>query len=146
MQTPRVQVCFPPHFVPSGAFGFVHTPVTGLQVPRKWHLSGAAQVVAVPVQVPPTHLSSVVQTLPSLHGVPLGASAFVHMPVFALQVPATWHWSGGGQTLGAPPTQAPATHLSPVVQELPSSQPVPSGAIVSAHMPVAGLQVPATWH
>lgn len=146
MQTPAVQVCLPPHFVPSGAFGFVQRPVVALQVPGKWHLSGAAQVFGFPVQTPPWHWSPVVQALPSLQGVPRGASGFVHIPVFALQAPATWHWSVAGQTLGVPPTQEPATHLSPVVHESPSSHMVPSGAAWPEHMPVVGLQVPPMWH
>ena len=107
MQTPWVHVCLPPHLVPSGAGGFVQAPLVASQVPFRWHLSGAGQRFTVPAQVPPVHLSSDVQTLPSSHGVPLGASGFVHMPVLALQVPATWHWSDAGHSLGVPPLQVP---------------------------------------
>jgi hypothetical protein len=108
-------------------------------------LSDAAQAIAVPVQVPAWHLSSVVQRLPSLQGVPLGAAGVVHMPVPGLQVPARWHWSGAAQAF-AVPVQVPAWHLSSAVQRLPSSQLVPSPATALAHMPVLGSQTPATRH
>jgi hypothetical protein len=45
------------------------------------------------------------------------------------------------------PSQAPPVHVSLVVQGFPSLQGVPSGAAVELEQePVAGLQLPATWH
>src|SRR5438477_28309 len=41
-----------------------------LQVPAWWHGSGAAQVYAVPPQMPAVHTSVEVQALPSLQAVP----------------------------------------------------------------------------
>jgi hypothetical protein len=67
-----------------------HTPVDVLQVP------GTLQVVAVqttgapPEQVPrPLQVSVVVQALPSLQEVPLGAFGVLQVPLAGLQVPAT---------------------------------------------------------
>ena len=45
---------------------------------------------------------------------------------------------------GLPPVQTPAWHVSVCVQPFPSLQPVPFAAVGFEHMPVAGLQVPAT--
>src|SRR5438552_1129894 len=40
----------------------------------------------------------------------------------------------------------PAVQWSAAVQALPSSHAVPSGLAGSEHAPVAGLQVPGSWH
>ncbi len=44
------------------------------------------------------------------------------------------------------PVHVPASHLSVRVQALPSSQVVPLGLAGFEHVPVDGLQVPASWH
>jgi hypothetical protein len=49
-------------------------------------------------------------------------------------------------TTGAAPVHAPFWQLSLVVQALPSLHEVPFGAAGLEHAPVAGSQVPATWH
>src|SRR5439155_1018314 len=56
------------HVVPSGLFGFEHTPVDGSQVPAAWHWSSAVQVtveLGLP-QVPFWQVSPDVQALLSL--------------------------------------------------------------------------------
>src|SRR2546426_11215856 len=68
------------------------------------------------------------------------------MPVAGLQVPASWHWSGAVQVTGLLPVQVPLSHLSVWVHASPSLHAVPSGLAGFEHMPVAGLQVPASWH
>jgi hypothetical protein len=50
-----------------------------------------------------------------------------------------------GQVTGVPP-QTPAVQTSPVVQFLPSLQPVPSAAAGFEQLPLPGSQVPAVWH
>ena len=45
---------------------------------------------------------------------------------------------------GPPPTQEPPIQVSIVVQSYPSMHSVPGGAIGSEHIPVNGLQVPAS--
>jgi hypothetical protein len=45
-----------------------------------------------------------------------------------------------------PPVQVPAWQVSLWVQALPSLQAAPLGAFGLEQVPVAGLQVPATWH
>jgi len=50
------------------------------------------------------------------------------------------------QTVAAPGVHAPAWHVSPVVQALPSPQLVPFAAFGFEHTPVAVSQTPATWH
>ncbi len=47
---------------------------------------------------------------------------------------------------GAAPTQAPAWQVSPVVQVKPSEHGAPSGFAGFEQAPLAGSQVPATWH
>jgi len=42
------------------------------------------------------------------------------------------------------PVHTPSTHWSPEVPVFPSSQVVPFGAFGFEHVPVPGLQVPAT--
>jgi hypothetical protein len=48
--------------------------------------------------------------------------------------------------LRAVPVHPPARQASPVVQVRPSLQVVPSGLFGFEQVPVAGLQVPASWH
>jgi len=50
------------------------------------------------------------------------------------------------QLTGFDPVQSPAWQVSVWVQALPSLQAVPSGFAGFEQMPLAGLQVPATWH
>src|SRR2546427_783189 len=133
--------------VPSGASGFEHTPVDGLQVPATWHWSLAVQVTGLlPVQTPDRQESVWVQALPSLQAVPSGASGFEHAPVDGLQVPATWHWSLAVQATGLLPVLSTDRAASELVPLSPPVQVPPSGASGLEHAPVEGLQVPATWH
>src|SRR5437867_1031274 len=99
------------------------------------------------MQLPFWQVSVCVQALPSLQAVPLvlvvGAE---HTRVAGLQVPGSWHWSAV-QTTGFAPTQLPFWQVSVCVQALPSLQAVPLVLVVGAeHTPVAGLQVPGSWH
>src|SRR2546427_123968 len=48
--------------------------------------------------------------------------------------------------MGFEPVQTPDSQVSVCVQALPSVQLVPSVALGFEQVPVAGLQVPATWH
>ena len=97
------------------------------------------------VHAPDWHVSPLVQALPSLHVVPSLAAGFEHMPSAGLHVPATWHESLAVHTFAVPP-QVPLVQTSLVVHRLPSLHVVPSVAAGFEHMPVAGLQAPATWH
>src|SRR5437762_2868106 len=64
------------HAVPLLAFGLEHWPVAVLQVPATWHWSEAVQTTGLlPVQSPLWQVSVWVQALPSLHAVPLLATA-----------------------------------------------------------------------
>jgi hypothetical protein len=56
--------------------------------------------------VPDWQLSVCVHRLPSLQGVPFGATALVHVPVAVLQV-AGWHASLAVHTTGLAPAQTP---------------------------------------
>jgi len=136
----------PVHGVPSGFGVTLPQPVAGVQVAAVLHSSPAAQVTALPaVHAPDWHVSPLVQALPSLHVVPSLAAGFEHMPSAGLHVPATWHESLAVQTFAVPP-QVPLVQTSLVVHRLPSLHVVPSVAAGFEHMPVAGLQAPATWH
>src|SRR5207249_746043 len=69
-----------------------------------------------------------------------------HTPVAGLQVPGWWHWSAV-QTTGFAPTQLPFWQVSVRERALPALRAVPVGLCVGAeHTPVAGLQVPGSWH
>jgi hypothetical protein len=85
-----------------------------------------------------------VHAFPSLHAAPLLAVGFVHAPVLALHVPATWHWSLAVQVTGLEPAHAPFWQASVCVHALPSLQVVPLDAVGFEHAPLLGLQVPAT--
>jgi len=153
VQTPAWQVSVCVHELPSSqpvpfaAVGLEHMPVDGLHVPATWHWSDAVHVTGLPpVQTPAWQVSVCVHELPSLQPVPFAAVGLEHMPVDGLQVPATWHWSDAVHVIGLPPVQTPAWQVSACVHELPSLQPVPFAAVGLEHMPVDGLQVPATWH
>src|SRR5436309_2422123 len=86
-----------------------------------------------PTQLPLTHVSFTVHSLPSSQDAVLFVCS---QPVAALHVSSV-HRSASLQLGGGPPTQAPPMHVSAVVQALPSSQ----GAelLVCVH-PVEGLQ------
>ena len=135
------------HAVPFGLAGFEHVPVAGLQVPGSWHWSGARQTTGTPAtQLPATHASPTVQASPSSHGVASAAAGFEQSPVDGSHVPASWHWSRCAQTTATPGTQPPATHASPTVHASPSSQGVASATGAYEQSPVAGSQIPASWH
>src|SRR2546427_8501727 len=68
------------------------------------------------------------------------------MPVVVLQVPALWHWSEAVQTTGLEPVHLPLWQVSVWVQGLASLHGTPSSFAGSEQEPVAGSQVPASWH
>jgi hypothetical protein len=100
----------------------------------------------IPLHAPDWHESVCVQASPSLHDVPSGKLGFEHAPVPGSHVPAAWHWSLAVHTTGFPPLHTPVWHESVCVQASASSHAVPSGDAGSEHTPVAGSQVPASWH
>src|ERR1044071_485228 len=97
------------------------------------------------MHAPAWHASPVVHASLSSHAVPSGFGGFEQRPVDGSHVPASWHWSCAVQTTGVPPTHVPAWPPSPVVPASLSSHAVPSG-FVGFEQPVAGSQVPASWH
>ena len=97
-----------------------------------------------PAHVPDSQVSVCVQALPSLHEVPSGVLGFVQVPVAALHVPPTWHWSLAEHVTGLEPVQTPVWHVSVCVHALPSLHAVPFEARGFEQVPVTGLQVPAT--
>ena len=88
--------------------------------------SPSSHEYAAPAQVPAAHTSSFVHGFPSSHVVPAVFGLFEHWPFAGLQVPPLLHWSSG-HVRGAPGRQVPPTHMSPVVQALPSEQGAVSG-------------------
>src|SRR5438132_674589 len=100
-----------------GAFGLVHWPVEGLQVPAVWRGSDAAQMTAFPpVQTPDWQTSVWVQAFPSLQLVPFAAFGLVHWPVEGSQVPAVWRGSDAAQMTAFPPVHTPDWQTSVCVQ------------------------------
>src|SRR6185312_16098628 len=83
---------------------------------------------------------------PLVHGVPSAFGVTLPQPLAGVQVAASLHSSPAGQTTAAPPVHVPAWHVSPIVQAFPSLHVVPLVAAGFEQVPVAGLQVPATWH
>jgi hypothetical protein len=135
------------HGVPSAFDGFEQVPVAGSQVPAVWHWSRALQETGfVPVQTPASQVSVCVQPLPSSQAAPFDLAGLEQVPVAGSQVPAMWHWSWALQETGFVPVQTPAWHVSLCVQALASSQVAPFDLAGLEQVPVAGSQVPATWH
>jgi hypothetical protein len=97
VQTPawHVSVCVHPlpslQLAPSVLAGFEQAPVLALHVPASWHWSLAVHTFGfAPVQTPAWHVSVCVHALPSLQLLPSGLLVGAeHVPVAALQVPAT---------------------------------------------------------
>src|SRR5437016_13384439 len=99
-----------------------------------------------PTQAPAWQESLWVQASPSEQAVPFGLSGLEQMPLAGSQTPASWHWSSALQTTGFAPTQAPASQESLWVQASASVQALPFGLSGLEQVPLAGSQVPATWH
>jgi hypothetical protein len=85
-----------------------------------------------------------VQALPSTHALPFGFDGCVHEPVRGLHVPASWHWSSGVHVTGLVPAQAPPWQVSVCVQRSPSLHVLPFAFAGFEHIPVPGLQTPAS--
>jgi len=80
------------HVVPSGFFGFEHSPVVGLHVPATWHWSEGVHTTGLaPWQIPPWQVSECVHRLPSLQGVPFGSLLARHCAL-ALHRFGLSHW------------------------------------------------------
>jgi hypothetical protein len=128
--TPFVQTSFTvagflsSHVVPSGALGFVHTPVEGGHVPATWHWSSGMHVT--PMQRSTPLQSPLLHTRPAPHVVPSGFAGFEHNPVVGAHVPALWHASSAMHVVIPPLVQTPASqvlfweHASASVQGQPS--------------------------
>src|SRR5207237_821913 len=105
--------------VPSGFVGGVHAPVWGSHLPSSWHWSGSGQIIGTPWHSCPLHLSSSVQASWSSQGVPGSGGGFR----------GSCRHSGRGScsqhSLYCSHSQkTQASHVSPPLQGLPSSQPV----------------------
>jgi len=121
--------------------------VLGLHVPAAWQASLAVHVTGLePTHVPLWQESLCVQAFPSLQVVPFAAAGFEHAPVLGLHAPAAWHWSLAVHTTALLPVHTPSWHESSWVHVFPSLQAVPFGAAGVEHVPLVGLQTPATWH
>src|SRR2546428_429226 len=98
------------------------------------------------MQVPAWQESDWVQASPSVQVLPFGLWGLEQLPLAGSQVPATWHCPSAAQTTGFAPTQAPAWQVSVCVQPSPSLQVEPSALFGLEQVPVAGSQVPTSWH
>ena len=86
-------------------------------------------------------------TLPSVQAVPFALGTLCeHRPVILLQVPASLHWSPAGQVGSSYPVHTPLVHMSVAEHALPSLQLERLDLAGLEQVPVAALQVPATWH
>jgi hypothetical protein len=97
-----------------------------------------------PLHAPFWQESLCVHALPSLQALPFAFAGFEQVPELGLQLPAVWHWSLALQVTGFVPAQAPFWQVSVCVQAFPSLHDVPLAATGFEHVPVLGLQVPAT--
>src|SRR5437879_498064 len=114
------------HGVPLVGVGVEQLPVAGLHVPATWHWSRAVQVTGLlPTQLPLWQVSVCVQTLPSLHGVPLVSVGVGTLPVSGLRGPSTCDFSWAVQVTGLLRTQLPLGQVSVCVQALPSLHGLP---------------------
>jgi hypothetical protein len=131
------------HVLPSGSFGFEHTPLVGSQMPAEWHWSLAVQTTGlVPVQTPTRQASTWVQALPSLHWVP--SLAFDHVVVETAGA-QTWQALAGSTVpaaMSVPPMKQSAAHVPVPSQTWPLPQLVPLGSVDHAVVEIPGEQ---TW-
>src|SRR5439155_64072 len=100
----------------------------------------------VPVQTPPWQVSVWVQALPSVQAAPSGFAGLEQRPVAGSQMRGAWRRAGAAQVAGVVPVQTTPWQVSVCVQALPSVQAAPSGFAGLEQRPVAGSQVPASWH
>jgi hypothetical protein len=135
------------HGVPSGAGTLEHDPVAGSQVPATWQESLGGQLTGfAPTHVPPVQANDVSQRLLLEHAVPSDAAGLVHWPVAGSQVPAWWHVSVAVHATGFEPAHAPLWQVYVWLHGFVPVQVAPSLAAGFEHCPLAGSQVPATWH
>jgi hypothetical protein len=119
----------------------VHWPLTHVSFTRQ-RLPQAPQFSSsfcVSRQAPAQHE-------PPAQAVPSGAFGLEQRPVAGSHVPATWHWSSAVQTTGSLPTQAPSWQVAVWLQALLSLQGRLLGFGGFEQRPVAGSQVPGSWH
>ena len=109
-------------------------PVAGLQLSFVQMLLSLQTTAVAPVHVPAPQTSPAVQAFPSLQAIVLFACA---QPVAGLQLSLVQTLLSL-QFVAAPPTQAPAEHVSPVVHAFPSLQ---EAVLFAKTQPVAGLQL-----
>src|SRR5947208_1869217 len=98
------------------------------------------------MQLPAWQVSVWVQASPSAQALPSALFGLKQMPFVGSQTPVAWHWSSAVQTTGLAPMQLPAWQASVWVQASPSAQALPSALFGLEQAPLAGSQVPATWH
>jgi hypothetical protein len=133
--SPIVQKAPSSHGVPSFS-GFDWQPRTGSQTPIPQTLLNAEQSTGGPfVHMPPLQTPEYVQGSPSSHEPPSLPGALPHAFVASSQAPI-WQASGDGQNFCEPPTHVPLRHASFSVQNIPSSQLVPSSRGVFWHDPL----------
>jgi hypothetical protein len=97
------------------------------------------------VALDPVQTSALSHALPAARQIAPALPGVLTQPLSTLQESTVQgFWSS--QLTPEPPAQVPAAHTSLAVQALSSLQVVPSGAAGFEQTPVAGLQVPATWH
>src|SRR5437899_892902 len=133
--------------LPSALLGLEQVPLAGSQTPASWHWSRAAQTTGfVPVQMPDWQLSVWVQASPSAQAAPSVLFGLEQVPLAGSQTPASWHWSSTVQTTGFAPVQTPDWHESLCVQASPSEQALPFALSGLEQVPLAGSQMPASWH
>jgi hypothetical protein len=142
-QTPVWHVSLPlqtlpsPHGVPLTTGVLVH-PKTGSQLSAVQRLP-SVQLRAVPaMQVPLWHVSSPLQTLPSVQDEPLRSGAFRH-PLTALQLSAV-QTLASLQSSGVPAVQTALWQVSAPLQTVLSAHEVPSARTVFWH-PAMGSQL-----
>src|SRR3954467_12532239 len=109
-------------------------PLAGLQLSSVQTLPSLQFGGTEPTHTPPEHWSTVVHALPSLHGAVL---LVFTQPLDGLQLSSVQPLPSL-QFGGAPPTHAPAAHVSLVVHALPS---LPGAVLLVFTQPLDGLQL-----
>ena len=136
--------------VPSLRGTAAHAPVFASHVPTLQASSRLEQLTAVPatqLKVCRLHFSTPLQALPSLQSASLAQPHLLwskKQPPGSTQL-STVHAILSSQLTPAPP-HTPLLHTSPPVHALPSLHGVLSGLLGLLQSPVAGSQVPASWH
>ena len=122
----------------------LHTPSAGSQTDSSQSPLGAKrQSLAWPTQFPLVQVPLTMHRSVGVQAAPLLAAIDEQVWLPSSQVTSSQGPAPMPQSLGGPPTQAPAWQVSPAVQNTPSSHSVPSTSATTTHSPTVPGWLPS---